>query len=113
MRSPMRFTGCLLALCLLLACGKVPSITKIPQVSLGEESFFPTMEAHTDAPIVGGNRVEVLLNGDETFPTMLRDVRSAKDTITFAQYVYEDGSIARDLAAAFAERCRAGVKANI
>ncbi|MGH7871127.1 MAG: cardiolipin synthase, partial [Candidatus Binatia bacterium] len=69
--------------------------------------------AHTDAPIVGGNRIKVLLNGDGTFPVMLQDIRKAKSTITFAQYLYEDGSIARELAEAFAERCRAGVKADI
>jgi cardiolipin synthase len=44
---------------------------------------------------------------------MLRDIKTAKATITFAQYLYEDGSIAHELAQAFAERCRAGVEANI
>ena len=44
---------------------------------------------------------------------MLAEIRKAKSTITFAQYLYQDGSIARDLAIAFAERCRAGVKAEI
>jgi cardiolipin synthase A/B len=76
-------------------------------------TFFRTIEAHTDAPIVSGNRIEVLLNGDETFPVMLQEIRRAKSTITFAQYLYEDGSIARELAQAFAERCRAGVKVDI
>ncbi|MGN6720255.1 MAG: phospholipase D-like domain-containing protein, partial [Candidatus Binatia bacterium] len=80
---------------------------------VGEPSFFRTIEAHTDAPIIAGNRIEVLLNGDETFPTMLRDIRAAKSTITFAQYLYEGGSIARDIAQAFAERCHAGVKVNV
>jgi cardiolipin synthase len=44
---------------------------------------------------------------------MLRDIRTAKSSITFAQYLYEDGPIAYDLAKAFAERCQAGVKASI
>jgi cardiolipin synthase len=82
-------------------------------VALGEPTFFPTIEAHTDAQIMAGNRIGVLLNGDETFPVMLRDIQSAKQTITFSQYLYEGGSLARQFAEAFAERCRAGVKANI
>src|SRR5919109_5146137 len=94
-------------------CAKVLAVRQIPQIVVGEPSFFGTIEAHTDSPIVSGNRIEVLLNGDETFPVMLRDIRRAKATITFAQYLYEDGSIARELAQAFAERCRAGVKADI
>jgi cardiolipin synthase A/B len=98
---------------LFLGCAKVLAVRETPKIILGEETFFPTMEAHTYAPLVTGNRVDVLLNGVKTFPSMLHDIQSAKSTITFAQYLYEDGSIARQLALAFAERCRAGVKAHI
>ena len=103
----------LLALFLLSSCAKVLPVYKIPEMILGEPSFFPTIEAHTDAPIVGENRVDILLNGDETFPPMLRDIKRATRSITFAQYLYENGSIAYELAKAFAERCRAGVVVNI
>ncbi len=103
----------LFAVLVLWSCSSVLAVKQIPEITLGEATFFPTIEAHTDAPIISGNRVEILLNGNETFPRMLQDIRSAKSTITFAQYLYEDGSIARDLAQAFAERCRAGIKADI
>jgi cardiolipin synthase A/B len=103
----------LFAILVFFGCAKVLAVRQIPQITFGEATFFRTIEAHTDAPIVSGNRIEVLLNGDETFPMMLREIRKAKSTITFAQYLYEDGSIARELAQAFAERCRAGVKADI
>ena len=109
----MKPAGRLLVVFLLLSCAKVLPVYKIPEITLGEPSFFPTIEAHTDAPIVGGNRVDILLNGNETFPAMLRDIKRATHTITFAQYLYEDGSIAYELAKAFAERCRAGVVVNI
>lgn len=103
----------LLAILVLFGCARVLAVREIPEINLGEANFFRTIEAHTDAPIVSGNRIEILLNGDETFPMMLREIRRAKSTITFAQYLYEDGSIAHDLAQAFAERCQAGVKADI
>jgi cardiolipin synthase A/B len=103
----------LFAILVFVGCAKVLAVRQVPEITLGEASFFRTIEAHSDAPIVSGNRIEVLLNGDETFPSMLREIRKAKSTITFAQYLYEDGSIARELAQAFAERCRAGVKADI
>jgi len=94
-------------------CAKVVSVERLPDITLSEATFFPTIEAHTDAPIVSGNRIDVLLNGDETFPVMLRDIKAAKSTITFAQYLFEGGSLAREFAEAFAERCRNGVKADI
>jgi hypothetical protein len=57
---------------LLLAAGwaSVPEIDQVPAVVLGEPSFFPTIAAHTDAPIVGGNRVDLLFNGEQIFPAM-------------------------------------------
>ncbi len=77
----------------------------------GDSSFFPTIEAYADAPIIGANKIDILQNGDELFPAMLRDIKSAKSTITFAQYLFKGGTLARELAHSFADRCRAGVKA--
>ena len=95
------------------ACARVVPSYNIPQVTLGEPSFFPTLEAYTQSPIVGGNRVDILLNGDEIFPTRLEAVRRARHTITFAQYFYEGGTVGKDLAEALAERCRAGVGVSV
>ena len=57
--------------CLALAtgCVRVPRHVSLPPLLLGEPSFFPTLEAYAGAPIVGGNRVDLLLNGEEIFPT--------------------------------------------
>jgi cardiolipin synthase len=97
----------------LFGCAGVTSINEIPNVVLGEPSFFPTIAAHTDAPILSGNKVEILLNGDEIFPAMLKAIRSARRSITYAQYLYQDGAIAYELAEAFADRCRAGVQVKL
>lgn len=103
----------LLASLLLWSCGTVLGVKQTPEITIGEAKFFRTIEAHTDAPVTSGNRIDVLLNGDETFPVMLDEIRKAKSSITFAQHLYENGSIARELAQAFADRCRAGVKTTI
>src|SRR5262249_17124123 len=44
---------------------------------------------------------------------MLAAIREAKTTITFANFIYEKGDIAREMAEALAERCRAGVGVNV
>jgi cardiolipin synthase A/B len=97
----------------LAACARVHPHLVLPDVQLGEPSFFPTLEAYTTAPIVGRNAVDVLLNGEEIFPAMIDAVRAARKSITYAQYYFEDGPVARDLVDAIAERCRAGVGANV
>jgi cardiolipin synthase len=95
------------------ACMRVQPHVALPSLALGEPSFFPTLEAYATAPIVGGNRVDLLLNGEQIFPAHLEAIRSAQRTITYAQYYYEDGPVARDVAEALAERCRAGVGVNV
>ncbi len=95
------------------ACSNVPVHRTLPALNLGEPSFFPTIEAHAQAPIVGGNRLKLLLNGEQIYPAILDAIRKARTTITYAQYSYEDGPISRDLAEAMADRCRAGVRAHI
>jgi len=64
-------------------------------------------------PILEGNKVEVLLNGDQIFPSMLDAIRSAKKTITFETYIYWSESIGREFAEALMERARAGVKVHV
>jgi len=111
MRNWQRFFS--LFLFLISSCSWVPNVKQVPDVVLGEASFYPTIAAHTDAPIVGGNRLELLFNGNETFPAMLKAIRSAQHSITYMQFVYEDGAIAEEFAEAFAERCRAGVPVKL
>ena len=103
----------LLVLVLTSGCAHVHPHMALPDLALGEPSFFPTLEAYASAPIVGGNRADLLFNGEQIFPAMLEAIRGATQTITYAQYFYEDGPIARDLAEALAERCRAGVGVNV
>jgi cardiolipin synthase len=103
----------LLSLTTTAACSGPPRHVVLPALALGEPSFFPTLEAYAGAPIVGGNAVELLLNGEQIFPAVVEAIRGARRTITYAQYYYEDGPVARDIAEALAERCRAGVGVNI
>jgi cardiolipin synthase len=94
------------------SCARVQSYYVLPQLAVADRSFLPTLEAYTSAAL-GGNRVDLLLNGDEIFPAALEAIRSARETITYAQYFYEEGPIGVEVAEALAERCRAGVRAHI
>ncbi len=98
---------------LVLGCAKVRAIHDVPEISFDDAASFPTIEALTDAPIVSGNKLEILQNGDGTFPVMLRDIQTAKSTITFAQYLVKGGVLAAEFARSFAQRCQAGIKVYI
>src|SRR6185295_14319821 len=64
-------------------------------------------------PNIAGNRFDVLLNGDEIFPSMLAAIRGAKQTISFESYIYWSGSIGREFAEALSERAKGGVKVHV
>jgi cardiolipin synthase len=100
--------------CLLLAgCALSRPHYVAPDLKIGDPAFTRAVEAHVRAGLVKGNRAKILANGDEIFPAMLTAIWSARRTITFANFVYENGEIATDMATALAERCRAGVRAHI
>lgn len=102
-----------LGLAAAVACTSAQPHRALPAVVLGEPAFFPTLEAYAAAPILSGNQVELLFNGEQIFPAVLAAIASARRTITYAQCIWEDGLVARDIATALAERCRAGVGVNV
>jgi cardiolipin synthase len=75
---------------------------------VGDPLFMPTMELFTNTELEVGNRVELLLNGDGTYPPLWRDLRSAARTITVQMYFAKPGAVADTMAAILAERARAG-----
>jgi len=78
-----------------------------------DPQFLRSMGVLLGPPLVDGNVVRELLNGDEIFPAMLDAIRSAQRTITFETYIYWSGSIGAQFADALAERARAGVKVHV
>ena len=81
--------------------------------SSSDAQFERTMSSLLGAPIVGGNKTQELLNGDQIFPAMLGAIRGAKKTITFETYIYWSGDIGKQFADALSERSRAGVKVHV
>jgi len=94
-------------------CAYHEPVLQLPALRAGDPAFPATLAAYTGTAVVSGNRVEILLNGDEIFPAKLRAIRSARKNINYAQYVFEEGQPAADIANALAERCRAGVTVNL
>jgi cardiolipin synthase A/B len=94
------------------SCVRVQSHFELPTLAAEEASFLPTIEAYTSAAH-GGNSASLLLNGDQIFPAQLEAIRSARQTISYAQYFYEEGAIGQEIAEALAERCRAGVRGHV
>lgn len=81
--------------------------------AITDPQFTRSMSGLLGHPLVGGNRIKVLMNGDEIFPAMLAAIRSAERTITFETFIYWRASIGREFAEALAERARHGVRVHL
>ena len=51
------------------------------------------LESALGVPFVGGNRVDVLVNGDRIFPAMIEAIESASQTIEFLTFMPGPGSV--------------------
>jgi cardiolipin synthase len=72
-----------------------------------------TLEGVIGVPATEGNRVTVLHNGDEIFPSMLEAIDRAQHTIDFLTFVYWKGEIGVEIADALSRRAIAGVRARV
>jgi cardiolipin synthase len=78
-------------------------------VAPAEPAFPMTVAVLVGAPMAGGNRIEIALDGDGTFPRLWTDLRSARRSITVQLYYAAPGRVADTLAGILRERAASGV----
>jgi cardiolipin synthase len=86
---------------------------RLRELTVDDPTFERCMAHLLGPPLVDGNRITGLLNGDEIFPAMLAAIRSARATITFETYIYWSGKVGREFAAALIDRAAAGVRVHV
>lgn len=109
-RYLMPLVACLFAGC---AASRVLNAPLPPLSATRSPDFRQAMSSVLGGAQLSGNRVTTLVNGDQIFPAMLREIRAARKTITFETFVFEKGAVPGAFAEAFAERARAGVKVHL
>lgn len=77
--------------------------------AVDDPSFARLIELHTRGSMTPGHEVEVFINGDQTYPRLWKDLRSAKSVITMQMYYMKPGRMAEELREILIERARAGV----
>ena len=86
---------------------------RLHELALDDPTFERCMAHLLGPPLVDGNRVTGLSNGDEIFPAMLAAIRSAQKTITFETFIYWSGEVGKEFAASLAERATSGVRVHV
>ncbi|MCI0389615.1 MAG: cardiolipin synthase [Acidobacteria bacterium] len=94
-------------------------VEKEPNYGLDHEfafesaEFLPSIAGATDTPFLPGNRIDILNNGDEFYPEMLKAIGEARHSVTIEAYIYWKGEIGRRFAQVLAKKGRAGVPVKI
>ena len=66
-----------------------------------------------ERPLLPGNRVDPLVNGDEAYPAMLEAIRQARRTISFMTYIFDRDEVGMAVAHALGEAKRRGVEVRV
>ncbi len=67
----------------------------------------------TDFPLLGGNRIEVLVTGDEAYPPMIEAIRSARRHINLQTFILSNDATGREFLDLLAARAREGVEVRV
>ncbi|MCC5918354.1 MAG: cardiolipin synthase [Cryomorphaceae bacterium] len=62
------------------------------------------------SPLTDGNKVELLINGEEKFPRLLEDIARAKHHIHLQYYIFENDGIGGEIIEAISEKAKSGVE---
>ena len=78
--------------------------------SIEDPLFARSIELLTGTHIDPGNKVQILLNGDGTYPVLWKDLASAEHTITVQMYYSQPGKVADTLAKYLIDRAQHKVR---
>ncbi|SDZ74287.1 cardiolipin synthase [Arachidicoccus rhizosphaerae] len=65
------------------------------------------------SPLTGGNKVELLVNGELKFPRVLEALKNAKNHIHMEYYIYEDDGIGREIEQILKQKAAEGVEVRL
>ncbi len=65
------------------------------------------------APLLAGNRVELLEDAGQNYPRWLEAIASARDHVNFENYIIADDAVGRQFADALATKAREGVRVRL
>ena len=76
-------------------------------------ALLPSMVGLTGASLESGNQVQLLENGDQFFPLLLRDIAAAKQSVHVESYIWWKGAICDQLAHTLAAKAKEGVEVRL
>jgi cardiolipin synthase len=76
-------------------------------------TFVKMVGELTNRPLLEGNDVTPLVNGDEAYPEMLRAIGAARKSVTLSSYIFDNDRAGRMFAEALGEAVKRGVDVRV
>lgn len=76
-------------------------------------ALLPSIAGLSQGALLGGNRIDVLQNGDGYFPALLQSIAGARQSIHFETFLWQEGRISNQIASALAAKAREGVDVRL
>jgi cardiolipin synthase A/B len=76
-------------------------------------TLLPSIIGLTQSSLDGGNKIQLLENGDQFFPLLLQDIAAAKESVHVESYIWWKGRICDQLAHALAAKAKEGVEVRL
>ncbi len=71
------------------------------------------LEKNSYALLTDNNQVEILQNGKEKFPALIEDIKSAKETIHLAYFIWRDDALTQEIKDLLIEKAKKGIEVKI
>lgn len=71
------------------------------------------VEHVTERPLLQGNDIEMLINGDQAYPAMLQAIAEAKQSIALASYIFDNDSAGQEFVEALSAAHQRGVEIRV
>ena len=66
-----------------------------------------------ERPLLPGNRIDPLVNGDEAYPAMLKAIQHASETVSLVTYIFDRDEVGMAFAHELGEAARRGVEVRV
>lgn len=77
------------------------------------EHFLRMLRGLVSVQFSAGNRIQLLRNGNETFPAILKAINGARHAVTFENYIYLSSQVGDRFAKLFADKAREGIRVHL
>ncbi|MGI9350164.1 MAG: PLDc N-terminal domain-containing protein [Rhizobiaceae bacterium] len=75
--------------------------------------IYEALEKISDVPVVSGNDIELLIDGEQTFGTIFDAMQKAKSYILAQSYIINDDKVGQRLSDVLVERAQSGIKVRL